>query len=137
MAINGDAAPGDQAKVAVLGISLRRTMMEEGVYGKGIEASRGTGLKNQNQIPPLYKKLTMGGVQLRVNQVASWTWRDRGTRAKPNRGLAKTPPRLVARDINFSSSSRAADKQQSTSRTRLSFIPRAEHIRIRHIFAFG
>jgi hypothetical protein len=27
VAINGDAAPGDQAKVAVLGISLRRTMM--------------------------------------------------------------------------------------------------------------
>ena len=30
VAINGDAAPGDQAKVAVLGISLRRTMMMAG-----------------------------------------------------------------------------------------------------------
>lgn len=57
------------------------------------------------QIPPLYR-IDNGGCDARlaaVNQVASWTWRDRGTRAKPFRALAKTPPpRLVARDIKFS-----------------------------------
>lgn len=36
VAISGDAAPGDHAKVAVLGISLRRTMMmgEEVCFGE-------------------------------------------------------------------------------------------------------
>jgi hypothetical protein len=72
VAINGDAAPGDQAKVAVLGISLRRTMMEgRGICEKNRNQSRHGSKNRQNQIPPLYKKLTTGGVQLRVNQVAS------------------------------------------------------------------
>lgn len=49
--------------------------------------------KQRMQIPPLYG-IDNGGCDARLavdNQVASWTWRDRGTRAKPFWALAKTP----------------------------------------------
>jgi hypothetical protein len=99
--------------VAVLGISLRRTMMEgRGICERNRNQSRHGSKNRQNQIPPLYKKLTTGGVQLRVNQVASLDLEGPGNLAlNPIGGSPKHPPRLVARDISFSSSSRAADKQ--------------------------
>ena len=60
VAINGDAAPGDQAKVAVRGISRRRTMMTGGegwLCGKlnpSEQDQERIQWKQFSQIPPLY-----------------------------------------------------------------------------------
>lgn len=113
VAINGDAAPGDQAKVAVLGISRRRTMLagKDDCGGKfETKTNQGSNISNDCKSHPC-TELTTGGVMLdlaAVNQVASWTWRDRGTRAKPFWALAKTPRGLS--HVISSSLSRACNQ---------------------------
>lgn len=105
VAIKGDAAPGDQAKVAVLGISLRRTIVREGKARGIVELVSTNGIEESSKgceeiRPHPFIELTSGSRYFVVNQVAFWAWRDRGTCARPDQDLAKHILRLGARDIS-------------------------------------